>query len=178
MENKSKLLLLIAAVLAVIVTAVVIVGLVNGSWPWDGNGWFGGDYQGMPGKGTTASTTQGDTTDTTGDTGNNKPQVPAQTEEGDVVIDLTGTSKPTTGKNDPTESTGKPTESTGSTSEPTESTGSTSEPTKAPDDEKPTINPGDQGGGAQPEEGDIQIPLKGNDIQFEDLLVADQQGDN
>lgn len=177
MENKSKLLILVAVVLAVIVTAVVIVGLVNGSWPWDGEGWFDGDYQGMPGKGTTASTTQDDSTGTSGEnttqdpTGDNKPQTPAQTEEGDVVIDLTGTSKPTTGKTDPTES-------TGSTSEPTESTGSTSESTQAPDDDEPTINPSDQGGGAKPEEGDVQIPLNGTSLQFGDLLDAAQQGGN
>ena len=97
MNNKTKLLALIGAVVAVILLTVAIVGLVNGTWPWEDNGWFSGDYNGMPGKNTTSTTGDGTTNDTTDGTsdstsntteGGNTAQKPAQKEEGDISLDI------------------------------------------------------------------------------------------
>ena len=164
MENKHKLLLLIAAVLIIAVAAVVPVGLVNGSWPWNADGWFNGDSQSTPGKDTTVETTG----DTTQGTGGNGAQLPAQTEEGDIVINLDDLTKPTTGDSKPAEGTtgnSKPTEGTTGNTQNTENTESTqdTEGTTAP-----TGNQNDQGGGAKPEEDDIVI-------NFIDLIAAENE---
>ena len=71
MENKKLLYIIIAGILAVIGLCVLIVGLVDGAWPW-GSGKPGSDYTGMnpAGEETSETTTQdatGDATDGTGD---------------------------------------------------------------------------------------------------------------
>lgn len=64
-ENRKKLFLVIGAAVAVVLVCIVLVGLLNGQWPWQNNG-AGQDYTGMPNNGTSADGTN-DPTDGTGD---------------------------------------------------------------------------------------------------------------
>lgn len=66
-ENKRKIWLCIGGAVAVLLICVVLVGLINGQWPWQNNG--AGNYTGLPNVGTSEDETIGtdDPTHNTGD---------------------------------------------------------------------------------------------------------------
>ena len=56
-ENKRKIWLYIGSAVAVLLICVVLVGLINGQWPWQNNG--AGNYTGLPTVGTSEEETIG-----------------------------------------------------------------------------------------------------------------------
>lgn len=79
MDTKKKLYICICGVLAIVLVCVVLVGLINGFWPWSGSG-FGNNYQGKN------NTVNEDTTAGTDDT-----TVSDDTTQTDATQDSTGT---------------------------------------------------------------------------------------
>ena len=117
--NKKNLYIMIACLVAVLMVCVVIVGLINGVWPWDQTGDPADGYTGIQG-GQTEDSTEEDTTagvDQTEGTGEapskpsgSKPTKPEEPTYGLIIDD----------EEETTESTTEGT--TGSTENPTEGT--------------------------------------------------------
>lgn len=119
--SNKRLLLIIGAVVAVALICVLVVGMINGTWPWS-NDDLGKDYTGM--------TTTGDTTGDTGTEGTEDPTGTVDaTEENAGTGTGTGTGNGTgtgTGNTqNPGPSVGVETEATGDT-EATEPNGNNS----------------------------------------------------
>ena len=92
MDNKSKLYLLIGGIVAVVLICVLLVGMLDGFWPWQAGSGIGSDYNGIQNSGDK---------DTTGETGD------ATLPEGTGDDSATGdTTQDTVGSQGGTESTG------------------------------------------------------------------------
>lgn len=155
--DKKKLLILIGGIIALVLVCVVLVGLINGYWPWQSGGGKS-DYK-NPDSETTAATdetTEPDSSENTGSDDDNADNGSGSadgsngsttaTEEGDIRIEIDsdgnlvipGTSG-SSGNNSGSENN---TGSSGSTTDPTQSS-ETTEPTEETESQKPTSSAGE-----------------------------------
>lgn len=121
--DKHKWLHIVGGVVALVLICVLLVGLINGVWPWSGKGFFGnykGNAPSQETQQTTQSTQKDDDSQATGESGSINP-------EADIKIPL-DTKEDSAGPGDAVESTGAGAEST--------ETESTQETTKAPGNEQ------------------------------------------
>lgn len=186
MEKKKLIIFIACGVVAMALVAIVLVGLISGQWPWQNNKWAD-DYTGAPSQSAdaTGDTTDPDESveDTTGATGSaEEPTVGVEVEDpnsgnsgnggnsgsfgGKSEIDYddligagNGNTEPTSGKDATEPEQSKPDESKPNENEPEATEPESTEPeattpgTTAPD------NDVDEGGGAVPNPGDIDVPL-------------------
>lgn len=132
MDNKKKVLLLISGILAIILVCVILVGLLDGFWPWQNSG-AGDDYTGM--------STSGNK-DTTGGTG--ETTLPENSTAEDPSVDST---KATSGGsvNNGGAGSGANSGSTGTVVDPDEEDGNSKNPDIEVEIEDPTTESGSTG---------------------------------